>query len=131
MSSTKESVEFYKKNGYVKIPGFLNREEIDALKKDVTRILSETNVDKPGRVNDLTGTQYQIDSITKAWLWFESSAIDEKTGRIVVPIERAVHKIAHGVHWNSKVAHATTFSDKMKALIKAHSEFEDPAVIQG
>jgi len=134
MNFAKDSVEFYQENGYVKINGFLTTEEVDALKKDVLRILNETNVEKPGSFgSDMQrmGTQHHIDSINKTELWFESNAIDEKTGRVVVPIERAVHKIAHGVHLNSKVARSTTFSEKMKSLIKTFSQFEDPAVVQG
>jgi len=131
MTALKETVDFYNRNGYVKVSSFLTPEEVETMKKDVSRILNETDVANPGRVEKLTGTQYHIDSITKSCLWFESSAIDEKTGRVNVPIERAVHKIAHGVHLNSKVAHAATFSEKMKSMVRAVSQFEDPAVIQG
>lgn len=73
-----------------------------------------------------------IYSINKIGFWFEANAIDE-SGKCVIPVQQAVHKIAHGLHLpeNSKTAHEMTFADKVKQLVKSVSEFEKPLVCQG
>lgn len=132
MPSSEPNIEFYAKNGYVLLPNFLTPDEVTDLKGEVASILSQVDLKAihAGRNDELSGTDYQIDSLNKNSIWFEADAINDK-GEVVVPIHRAVHKIAHGIHINSPVARRTTFSDKLKHVVRTYSQFEDPAVIQG
>lgn len=62
-------------------------------------------------------------------MWYEDGALTDD-GKVVVPIERAVHKIAHGVHVVSETARRVTFSDKMKQLVRAMTGFDKTSLIQ-
>lgn len=127
---TEEDRQFYEENGYVHLPDFLTPEEVSALKEDISQILQQAVL--PSVIEPhvkLMGTKYQLDSIDKNSLFFESACVAD--GMLTAPLNQSVHKIGHGCHVKCEGAKAVTFSEKMKNAIKRLTGFSHPAVVQG
>lgn len=121
---------FYEENGYVHLPNFLTPSEVNALKEDITQILSQAVLPKVIEPHvKLMGTKYHLDSVDKSSLFFESACVQD--GMLTAPLNQSVHKIGHGCHVQCEGAKAVTFSEKMKNAIKLLTGFSHPSVVQG
>jgi hypothetical protein len=128
---TDQHVSFYQENGYVLIDNFLTPEEVTRLKNDIRNVLNKSKVPDTVRSHvQMMGTKFMLDSVASAGLFFEKDCVTPD-GKLTQPLDKAVHKIAHGTHLVCDNAKAITFSDKMQAAVRKLTGFRDPALMQG
>lgn len=124
--------EFYENNGYLVVKNFLSPEEVEALKGEARKLIAE-HVNKPEDVLTFAdeGNEKWESSLYRTTLFVESKAVDEN-GKIILPSDRAVHKIAHGLQYDPSavVSKKTIYSDKIKDLIRTVAKHEQPKVTQ-
>lgn len=126
---TPEQVKFYHDNGYLVIENFFTPQEIALLKNDINNLLNNHQASLIEGHVKLMGTKPMFDSVQDATFFYEKRSIDN--GKLIDPLEKAVHKIAHGVQLHCDGAKKITFSDKMREVFKSTSGFTNPVVMQG
>lgn len=129
MAVNSNDIEFYQKNGYVHIPNFLSPSDVSSLKQAIQEAIKDATLPEIIRPHvKYMGTKYHLDSVDSAALYFESNYV--KDGKLIVPVEKAVHKIGHGMHVKSQTVKAITFRQDMKSAIKEFTGFNSVAVVQ-
>ena len=129
---TQEDKDFYEENGYLVVKNFFTPEEVKVLKEEIKKLILENPDNEASKEKGWShrlGQQRFLDSIKNATLFFEDHALDE-TGKLVIPIEQAVHKIQAGCHLFGEETKKAVFSDKMKQFVRDITSFKEPKVIQ-
>jgi len=54
----------------------------------------------------------------------------DSSGKLLVPKEKGLNKIAHALHTLDPTFESITFSDKVKAVLRSATSMDEPTVIQ-
>lgn len=128
---TEDQVSFYQENGYVCIDNFLTPEEVAILKSDIDHVIESATVPETVRPHvKMMGTKFHLDSVARVELFFEKECVSED-GKLTMPLNSSVHKIAHAVHAKCEGTKTVTFSDKMCDAVRKLTRFTHPTVVQG
>lgn len=131
---TKTELESFDREGMLCITDFISKSEVEELRQEALRILSELDLANHPKTKfetgdgDHVGDQYFLDSLDKVSYFFDTDAFDEKGNLRFLP-EQAVNKIGHGLHMKNELYHKVTFSDRVKAIARDLS-YKDPRVLQ-
>jgi len=137
-----DTVQKFKENGFVVIPGFLSATEVQRLKDATKQLVEKYCQDAPVSIFRLAEGSYVSDqskynretyfaeSGDKIRGFFEEQAVDAD-GKIVVPdVARALNKIGHALHKYDPDFHSVTFSSKNKTVLRNLTNMKKPTVIQ-
>lgn len=73
--------------------------------------------------------KYFLDSVDKISHFYEEGAIDNISGKLLVPKNVAFNKIGHALHWENTVFRRYTFHDRIKSILRSLN-FKHPKVVQ-
>ena len=128
---TQEDTDFYEKNGYAIIKNFLSPEEVQELWDEVNKLIAD-HINNPDDVIQLSdmGNKKWVTSLERTAIFVEPQSMVD--GKLVVPHDKAVHKIAHGLQFDDTAVATkkTMYGDKMKDLVRRMTKQENPKVIQ-
>lgn len=122
----------FHENGFACMENFLTPEEVELLRKESSRLIREEAL-KEGQRNifnydSFSKSDYYFASNKKTSFFYEKRAFDEN-GKLLVPEEQSVHKIAHVIHKTNPVFGAFTDSKKITDLYEAIG-YKDPVNVQ-
>ncbi|KJH43206.1 Phytanoyl-CoA dioxygenase [Dictyocaulus viviparus] len=128
-------LEDFHKNGYVVIEDVYSAEELNEMKTEINRLITEIDFDEHPRSifsthdeNRHIADEYFLNSSDKIRVFFEEGAHDAN-GNLIVDKHHALNKIGHGLHLCSPVFKRMSFHDKLKQLLK-HLEYIEPKIVQ-
>ncbi|KAI0727989.1 phytanoyl-CoA dioxygenase [Fomitopsis betulina] len=132
---THEQVEQFRSDGYLRLPAFLNPEEVDALLKRSKELIEGFSLeDHPltkfttGEDNHV-GDDYFLTSGDKIRYFLEEDAVTD--GKLNRPKERAVNKVGHGLHELDPAFRRVTLENQaMKAVVRDLQVHHDPVALQ-
>lgn len=123
----------FERDGYGCIEDFLTDQEIQSLRDESVRLIREESVrerEKQVFSNDNNAkSDYFITSGDKIRYFFEKKAFDQETGKLLVPEDQSLAKIAHALHCLNPVFRQVTYSAKMRDIFKT-IDFLEPTVMQ-
>ncbi|KAI0464089.1 hypothetical protein LJB42_001690 [Komagataella kurtzmanii] len=132
------SVELNKFNdeGCVVIENFLSKEQVSELVQEADRLLAQIDI----KTHPLTkfstaedddnhvGDKYFLESSDRIHYFFEVEAFDED-GKLTKPVEKAINKIGHGLHFLNEKYSAITINERISSIAR-QLKFHDPRVLQ-
>ncbi|KAH9935373.1 phytanoyl-CoA dioxygenase [Fomitopsis serialis] len=132
---TQDQVDQFRKDGYLRLPAFLNPEETEALLTRSKELIEGFSLeDHPltkfttGEDNHV-GDDYFLTSGDKIRYFLEEDAVTD--GKLNRPKEKAVNKIGHGLHELELVFRKVTLeNDAMKAVVRDLQFHHDPVALQ-
>lgn len=128
----KSYAEKFLTEGMVAIPNFLSDDDVEQMKKEYDTMVKEIDASERPTIFTTKGDQarneYFLNSGDKIRYFYEEDAFDSK-GNLVVSKDRCLNKIGHALHWLNPVFRKVSFSNKVKALVKAIG-FKDPVIVQ-
>lgn len=128
----KDQIQFFEKNGYLIIKGFLKQETIDILKAETQEIIRKfdpktlkifTTEDQ----NNHTDT-YFLESGDKVRCFFEEEAIDAE-GVMQVDKALAINKVGHAMHDLIPAFEKIAYSEALLSLSKSLG-LKQPSIVQ-
>lgn len=123
----------FERNGLAVIPDFLTEDEMQAMKKEVDRLIAEANLTPdPSMIDGSVEKNINHDkqSIDKIKFFLESDSFDEQNRFKYTDIKSGLFRIAHNLHCLSPTFKKITFSDKVKAVLKKLG-YGEPRIVQG
>ncbi|KZT71054.1 phytanoyl-CoA dioxygenase [Daedalea quercina L-15889] len=132
---TQEQVDQFRKDGYLRLPAFLNPEETEALLTRSKQLIDGFSLeDHPltrfttGEDNHV-GDDYFLTSGDKIRYFLEEEAVTE--GKLNRPKDKAVNKVGHGLHELDHVFRNVTLENAaMKAVVRDLQFHHDPVALQ-
>ncbi|KAG7195144.1 uncharacterized protein KQ657_003665 [Scheffersomyces spartinae] len=131
---TPEQVAQYHEQGFLCLPDFLSRKQIDQMKQEATKLLDQLDITNHPMTqfktddNDHIGDQYFFDSSDKVSYFFDTDAFDSN-GKLQFPKEQAINKIGHGLHMHNKIFEDITLENRVSEIAKV-LDYTDPRVLQ-
>ncbi|XP_048415264.1 phytanoyl-CoA dioxygenase domain-containing protein 1 isoform X2 [Stegostoma tigrinum] len=127
-----------RKDGFVKIDGFLTEDECDSLRKRILEIIDEMDVAKELRTEFTTqaseqlkaqgSKEYFLTSGDKVRFFFEEGVFDSK-GNFLIPKEKSLNKIGHALHALEPVFKNITHSLKVQEIAQK-LDLKEPVIVQ-
>ncbi|KAJ1921337.1 hypothetical protein H4219_000653 [Mycoemilia scoparia] len=133
---TKELKSKYDADGFVTIPSFLSENELNDMKQEAQKLLNAFDpTDHPKTMFSTeesgkghVGDRYFLESEDKIRYFLEEEAVDAN-GKLLVPNDKAINKIGHGLHVLNPVFSAVSLSSSIKEIANTLG-FKDPLVLQ-
>ncbi|CCA69574.1 hypothetical protein PIIN_03513 [Serendipita indica DSM 11827] len=127
--------QFYD-DGYLVIPNFLSKDEVDSLMARSKQLLEEFSLEghpltkfSTGEDTAHVGDEYFLNSGDKIRYFLEEDAVTD--GKLNRPKERAVNKIGHALHELDPIFREITLNNpKLQALARQLKFHSDPLVLQ-
>ncbi|XP_053202928.1 phytanoyl-CoA dioxygenase domain-containing protein 1-like [Panonychus citri] len=123
----------YGKNGFAVIDNFLTPEEVKMLMDEAKSLIDNLDLSEhrlcaiPGSPQQTT--DYYFASAGKANFFFEPKAFDGE-GNLILPREKCVMKLGHGLHLGNKTFGSIGHTDRVRAIMKGIG-YVEPAIVQG
>ncbi|GME83268.1 unnamed protein product [Ambrosiozyma monospora] len=134
MQLTQEQLDKFDKDGCLAIEGFLSKETVAELNNEIenlyktielkTHPLTKFTTENDG---EHVGDDYFLNSSDKISFFFEVDAFED--GELVKPLDKAINKIGHGLHFLNKKFYDVTVNDEIKTIAKQLG-FKDPRAVQ-
>ena len=134
MGLTAEQLNDFERDGFLKLPAFVNAEDCAALKRRALELARGSDpavspADFAGYLEgDRARAEYTRGSADQIRFFFEKSAFDE-AGRLLVPKERALCKIGHALHDCDSIFDVFSRSPAVENLVRDLG-FKDPLLAQ-
>ncbi|KAI3406898.2 hypothetical protein KGF56_000190 [Candida oxycetoniae] len=131
---TLEQIKTFNDKGVLCLPNFLSPKETELLLQRSRNLISKCNLANHPKTtfktcdDDNIGDRYFYESADKISYFFDTDAFD-KDGELVVPLDKAINKIGHGLHIHDEAFKITTFSTNVQKIAKDLS-YTDPRVLQ-
>ncbi|CAK39453.1 phytanoyl-CoA dioxygenase family protein [Aspergillus niger CBS 101883] len=136
---TPSQLATFNSTGYLIIPDYLTPSEITSCLTETNNLLTTFPLDTHPLTQFTTGDSsptdkhvgdtYFLESGDKVRFFFEPSAIDSTTSRLLKPKHEAVNKIGHSLHTLSEPFKSITLSERNAEIAKSLG-FKDPRVLQ-
>ncbi|KAL7281310.1 hypothetical protein ACG7TL_004619 [Trametes sanguinea] len=133
---TPEQVTQFRNDGYLRLPSFLEPDEVEALLTRTKQLLDNFSVEDHPLTKFTTGDDnhvgddYFLTSGDKIRYFLEEDAVD-KDGKLNRPKQRAVNKIGHGLHEQDEVFRKVTLeNEKIKQVVRDLQFHHDPVALQ-
>ncbi|KAI6046176.1 phytanoyl-CoA dioxygenase [Pisolithus marmoratus] len=133
---SQDQVDQFYRDGYIKIPAFLSKDEIDSLLARSKQLLEQFDLENHPLTkfttsdNNHVGDEYFLESGDKIRYFLEEDAVGGD-GRLTRDKTRAVNKIGHGLHLVDPVFRRVTLeNEKLKSIVKDLRFHHDPVALQ-
>lgn len=132
-----DQVSQFHREGYLLLPSFFDPAPLLSHSKSLVSSFSLenhpltrfiTSSDEQGEEAHV-GDRYFLSSGDKIHYFFEESALSS-SGELLVPKERAINKVGHGLHILDQKFKQFSFSDELKEVAKSLGVHRDPKVLQ-
>lgn len=117
---TRDQVEQFKRDGFLVVPEFSGREEVDKLFHHGTELVDQYDLQNDFILGSQTNTtnEYFLKSASDIGFFFERNAFDEN-GRLAKPKSSVVHKLGHALHDIDPVFRAWTRENpRIRGILK-------------
>lgn len=129
------ATQFYR-DGYIKIPGFLSKDEADSLLARSKQLLDQFDPENHPLTkfttsdHDHVGDEYFLESGDKIRYFLEEDAVGAD-GRLTRDKTKAINKIGHGLHLLDSVFRKVTLeNEKLRSVVKDLRFHHDPVALQ-
>jgi phytanoyl-CoA hydroxylase len=138
---TDEQLSSFRENGYLVIPNYLSKDEVQSLLSTTNDLLENFSLDSHPLTRFTTGDDeekkdakhvgddYFLTSGDKVRFFFEPDAISAENQTLLKPKHLAINKIGHALHSKSPPFEKVTLSAR-NAAIAASLGFKDPRCLQ-
>ncbi|EPQ57435.1 phytanoyl-CoA dioxygenase [Gloeophyllum trabeum ATCC 11539] len=133
---SKEQLDKFYDDGYLRISGFLTSGQTDALLTRAKQLLDNFSIEDHPKTKFTTGDDnhvgddYFLTSGDKIRFFLEEDALDSN-GKLTRPKQKAVNKIGHALHELDPVFRSVTLENpKMKALVRDLKFHRNPVALQ-
>lgn len=133
---SQDQVDQFYRDGYVKVPGFLSKNEVNSLLARSKQLLDDFDPENhpPTKFttsdHDHVGDEYFLESGDKIRYFLEEDAVGND-GRLTRDKVKAVNKIGHGLHILDSVFRRVTLeNEKLKSVVKDLRFHHDPVALQ-
>ncbi|RDX44848.1 phytanoyl-CoA dioxygenase [Lentinus brumalis] len=133
---TQEQVDQFRTDGYLRLPNFLEPDEVEALLLRSKQLLDNFSIEEHPLTKFTTGDdkhvgdEYFLTSGDKIRFFLEEDAIGPD-GKLNREKQKAVNKIGHGLHEQDAVFRKVTLeNEKMKAVVRDLKFHHDPVALQ-
>ncbi|KAI6125802.1 hypothetical protein EV401DRAFT_1885878 [Pisolithus croceorrhizus] len=134
--AVQDQVDLFYRDGYIKVPGFLSKEQVNSLLARSKQLLDQFDPENHPLTKFTTsdhnhvGDEYFLESGDKIRYFLEEDAVGSN-GRLTRDKAKAVNKIGHGLHILDPVFRKVTLeNEKLKSVVKDLRFHHDPVALQ-
>ncbi|QPG77351.1 hypothetical protein FOA43_004763 [Brettanomyces nanus] len=135
MTLTEDQIDSFNKEGCLIIKGYLDAETVKGLNDEIQRLYTEVDLKTHPMTKFTTeadgehiGDKYFLESSDKIHFLFEPGSFNEN-GKLERPVDKAVNKIGHGLHFLNEKFRAITINDGIASICKQMG-YKDPKALQ-
>lgn len=139
MPLTPQELVQYEKDGYITMVNYLSKETVAELNAEIDNLLHSVHINNHPKIKFLTGVdkgghigdKYFLDSADKIHYFFEPEALveDGESHNLVVPLDKSINKIGHGLHFLNDKFNKITVNDDVASICRQLG-FKDPKAVQ-
>ncbi|KAI6157691.1 phytanoyl-CoA dioxygenase [Pisolithus tinctorius] len=133
---SQDQVDLFYRDGYIKIPGFLSKDEVDSLLARSKQLLDQFDPESHPLTkfttsdHDHVGDEYFLESGDKIRYFLEEDAVGAD-GRLTRDKTKTINKIGHGLHLLDSVFRKVTLeNEKLRSVVKDLRFHHDPVALQ-